>query len=89
MAQQSLILSITFWNSPNENRSNADAVFANLAFVIFILYCVFAVILVKFRDDIILESDEKSIESRKSGISSVGSMSRKSVISSADSTSEV
>jgi len=76
VAQQNLLLSVTFWNS--EHGSNgANYAFANFAFALFAIYCVFAAILAQFRDDIItLPIGAKGTDrSRKSGISSIDSTS--------------
>jgi len=71
VAQQNLLLSVTFWNS-RHGSNGANYAFANFAFALFAIHCVFAATLAQFRDDITIESDVKGIDrSRKSGISTI------------------
>lgn len=53
VAQQYLLLSVTFWN--NQYGSSAKNVaFANLAFALFVLYTVFAATLMQFKESVMV-----------------------------------
>lgn len=74
VAQQNLLLAITFF-STDHGSNGANYAFANFAFALFAIHCVFAATLAQFRNEIIKESDDakgigKSGHSDTSGIDS-------------------
>lgn len=78
VAQQNLLLAITFWNS-RRDATGSTFVFTNFAFTLFAVYCIFAAILGQFQDviDMPVIDDTKSTDrSRKSVSSSTSSVGK-------------
>jgi hypothetical protein len=65
VAQQYLLLAVTFWHS-NYGSWAKNVSFANLAFGLFILYSFFAVILLQFRESIMIAAVDAKGFGRKS-----------------------
>jgi len=53
VAQQNLLLSVTFWNGQH-GSDTANAAFANFAFALFAIYCIFGAILAQFRNHVMV-----------------------------------
>ena len=68
VAQQHLMLSITFWHT-EYGDFNANVIFSNLSFALFVIYCFFAIILNHYREDIMVAPiDAKGFGRRKTGL---------------------
>jgi len=67
VAQQYLLLAVTFWHSKYGSWAK-NISFANLAFGLFVLYSVFAVILLHFRESIMIAAvDARGFGKRSPG----------------------
>lgn len=53
VAQQNLLLSVTFWDSTFGSQGT-NVAFANLSFALFAIYCVFGAVLAHFREHIMI-----------------------------------